>query len=324
MLTISNQITASPTETPFIIDRRRTRTVTLRHLSWWQVLTTAILQYEHRRVSDPDQAWVLSELIAYLSDEHSGAGGFEDMGEHWVAVREAARQGTLRGEDRGPREVASRWEQFVEFVALSLQQELGRNVTSAWWRQGDAAARSATLTAELAEFGRLSGAVNVPDTVAPIELQADLRARQFTTSVAVPAPRDGRPKTRINWLLRQLTTAPDQLRIDVSYPNQKQTSSDLLSQVREAPERLLSKVDPTRDPRAFRLVLARELGAKRGKGKGSFVTESKDQTLAFYRDVVQRVRAWTPAPPRLPDAPATTDALPFGAAPQVPTDPPDG
>jgi hypothetical protein len=32
------------------------------------------------------------------------------------------------------------------------------------------------------------------------------------------------------------------LRIDVSFPNQKQTSSDLLGNVREKPERLFSKI----------------------------------------------------------------------------------
>lgn len=49
-------------------------------------------------------------------------------------------------------------------------------------------------------------------------LRADLRARQTHTSVTIPAPAEGRAKARINWLLRQLTDAPDEIRIEVAYP----------------------------------------------------------------------------------------------------------
>lgn len=322
VLTISNQITASPAESPLTIDGRRTRSVALRHLSWWQVLTVAILQRDHRKVSDPDQAWLLSELIDYLLHDRSGAGGFEDMGDKWVSVREGARQGTLRATVPGVQEVASRWEQFVEFLALGLQQDLGRNVVAVWGRRTDATQRMATLVGELAEFGRLSGAVNVPDTVAPIELLADLRARQFITSVEIPAPREGRAKTKINWLLRQLKDAPDRLRVDVWFPNQKQTSSDLLGTIRDKPERLFSKSDASRAPRAFRLILSSELGAKRGKGEGSFVATSRAQALTFYRDVVQKIRPWTPNPPKLPVQAEGLQASDLGLAGELPPEAP--
>jgi len=316
VVTVSNQITASPAASPLAIDRRRTRSVALRHLSWWQILTIAILQRDHRKVTDPDQAWLLSELIDYLLHDRSGAGGFEDMGDKWVAVREGARQGTLRATVSGVQEIASRWQQFVEFLALGLQQDLGRKVAVVRSRKSDADQQLAALVDELVDSGGLSGAVTVPDTVAPIELQADLRARQFTTSVELQAPRIGRPKTRINWLLRQLKEAPERLRIDVSFPNQKQTSSDLLGNVREKPERLISKTDPARGPRSFRLILSAEMGAKRGKGEGSFVAASRTQTLSFYRDVVQKVRPWAPNPPKLPaeaPTPAPVVELPPGS-----------
>ncbi len=69
VLTISNQLTASPDESPIAIDPKRTRKVALRHLSWWQVMTEARVEHKHRGVSDPDQAWILGELIAYLDHE---------------------------------------------------------------------------------------------------------------------------------------------------------------------------------------------------------------------------------------------------------------
>jgi hypothetical protein len=119
VITISNQITARPGELPFEVPRKKLKRIPVYHLSWWRIITEAVLQHRHRGVSDPDQAWILGELIAYLDHEKSGASGFEDMGESWVRVRDGARQGTLRASDPEVRAVAERWEQFVDYVALS-------------------------------------------------------------------------------------------------------------------------------------------------------------------------------------------------------------
>jgi hypothetical protein len=52
--------------------------------------------------------------------------------------------------------------------------------------------------------------------------------RRTLTSVTVDAPREGRAKGRLGWLLRQLSDAPDDLRIEVAYPNARRTTSELL------------------------------------------------------------------------------------------------
>ncbi len=110
------------------MDGRRLRTTRLYHLSWWRIITEAIVQHRHRGVDDPDQAWLLGELIAYLDDERSGASGFQGMGENWVKVRSGAGDGTLRASNAGVRDVAGRWDQFVEYLCLGLGQDLGRDV----------------------------------------------------------------------------------------------------------------------------------------------------------------------------------------------------
>lgn len=312
VLTISNQIVASPTESPVTIEARRLRRLTLWHLSWWRILTEAVLQHQHRGVSDPDQAWILAELIAYLDHERSGAGGFEDMGEHWVAVRDAARQRTLRASDRGVREVAARWEQFIQYLCLGLRQDLGREVVAVLPRKTDAAARMEAAVKTLVQEGKLDAAIRVPDAAGLLELEADLRSRQLTAAVEIGAPREGRPKTRVNWLLRQLREAPPDLRVDVRFVAAKETTSLLLRDAAEHPERLLSPANPHREPRAFRLALSREMGAKRGKSPGSFVHATRQQTLDFYRQVMQGLRPWTPSPPRLPEP--ATEAEPVAAA----------
>jgi hypothetical protein len=53
VLTISNDITRDAFTSPLVVDRRKTKRIGLWHLSWWQILTEAIVQHRHRKVSDP-------------------------------------------------------------------------------------------------------------------------------------------------------------------------------------------------------------------------------------------------------------------------------
>ncbi len=334
VLTISNEITASPTDSPLALDGRKLRRVNLFHLSWWRVLTEAIVQHRHRGIADPDQAWLLGELVAYLDHEKSGASGFQDMGEHWVSVRTAAANETLRPRDPEVREVAERWEQFVDYMALGLGQDLGRDVTPVRPRKLSADARLDETVKTLAQTGRLEASVKVPDAIGNLRVEADLRTRRVTTSVDIDAPREGRPKTRITWLLRQLRHAAAGLRIEVSFAMVRESSSLLLSEALEAPERLLSATDPAREPRSFRIALSQKMGTKRGKEEGSFVNETRRQAIDFYRDLIQDLRAWQPSAPKLPreeraeSEPAQPEPPPFTARDQRDagegTDPPDG
>jgi hypothetical protein len=99
LLTISNQIRSDPTDLPYSVHKAKLRGLTVYHASWWRVLTEAIVQHRFRGIEDPDQAWILDELIRYLDDEKSGASGFEGIGQEWVRVRESARNETLRPSD---------------------------------------------------------------------------------------------------------------------------------------------------------------------------------------------------------------------------------
>lgn len=300
VLTISNQISGAPEDVPVEVDRRKLRSVGLRHLSWWRILTEAVMQHQHKGVKDRDQAWILRELIAYLEHEKSGAIGFEDMGQHWVSVRNAARDGTIRATDGGVRDVINRWEQFVEYLCLGLSQDLGVQVASAQSRTRDGDRWTDSLLKMLSDEGKLKGSFRVPDAVGPIEVEADLRARLTRTTVTVKAPKDGRSLTRINWILRQLKDAPEDLRIEVLFARTKETTALLLSDAREEPKALCSPTDSKREPRAFSLSLARPLGTKRGRGERSFVVETRRQVVSFYADLVENLKAWQPKAPKMP------------------------
>ncbi len=309
LLTISNEIPAIAGQHPTKVDKRKLRKVAIHHLSWSQVLAEAVMQKEFRGVADPDQAWILGELIRYLEHTRSGALEFDDMGESWTGVRDSVAAGTLRATDKGIPTVVSSFDALLRFTSLSLGRRLGTEVVPVLSRKelADPSLRAAALTQQLASTGQLSGTIRIPDTAGHLVITADLRAGQITCHVDVDAPREGRPTTRVNWLIRQLKNAPDNTRVECMTAHSRGSSSaELLRTVRENPASLVS--DPAREIRSFRIARSTPLGTKRGRGRGAFIDSVLTAVDSFYAEVLGDLKTWAAAPPKLrPEIPATPD-----------------
>jgi hypothetical protein len=300
VLTISNQLVTAPGEHPVKISRQKTQFVDLHHLSWSQIRTEALMEQANKSVSDPDQAWILAEFIRYLEHPRSGAIDFDDMGPSWVKVREGARTGTLHPQDKSVAEVADRFGQLISFAAMQLSRKLGVEVSPvlAPARLHDPAGHVQQATSELAATSRVHGALRVPATVAPIKVTADLCAGLVHCTVTVPAPKAGRPATRVNWLARQLKDAPAGLCIEaVAAWQHGRGPVKTLANVRADPGVLAG--DPRHELRAFTLSLTSNAGTTRGQGHGSFVKSVLEAVDKFYVDIVQRIKPWAPAPPKV-------------------------
>jgi hypothetical protein len=301
VLIIDNHILGGANDVPVEVPKKKLAKVSLWQLSWWRILTQAIVQHEHRGIEDPDQAWILSELIAYLLHESSGVAELDDMGPSWVQVREGARHNALSLRQPEVEDIARRWEQFVHYVALTLTQQLGAAVTPERLKT-ELGERIQSTKDELVDNGSLSMRLQIPDAVGRLEVVADLRALMVITSVEVDAPREGRAATRVNWMLRQLRSAPDDLRFETRFARTKKTSTCLLGAVRDDPKLVLLPDDPQREPRSFHLSLARPMGIKKGSGPGAFITETRQQVIDFYRELVQQLSGWQPKAPRIKEA----------------------
>ena len=300
LVTISNQIPPNATQHPTPVDRRKLRKVCLHHWSWSQILSVAVMQKEHRGVSDPEQAWILGELIRYLEHPKSGALDFDDMGPDWVPLREAVQAGTLRASDKSIAGVTARFDALLRYSALHLGRRLGTDVIHVLSRkqQADPGLRSAELADSLISAGALTGAIRIPDTVGAVHVTADLRAGRVTFHVDIDAPGTGRPTTRVSWLVRQLRHASASTRIEAFTQGQRGPgAAELLAVVREDPAALV--LDPKKDLRAFRVALTVPLGGKRGRGRGAFIDSVVQGLDGFYEDVVQHLKAWSASPPRL-------------------------
>lgn len=299
LLTISNELPAALGTHPTEVDGRKLRSVKLHHMSWAEVLSHAVLQKEFRGVADPEQAWILGELIRYLEHPKSGALEFNDMGPNWVSVRDAVTARTLRKSDKGAAEVAARFDALIRFSALKLGQRLGTEVTQVLTRSqlADPASRTAALAERLVTDGVLHAEIAIPNAVSPLAVHADLRSGQLTCSFTLAAPAEGRATTRVNWLVRQLKDAPDTLRIEAFAARQRASTAELLRVVREDASRMIS--DPTKELKSFTVAQMHPLGAKRGVGRGAFIDSVLDGVTTSYEVIGQQLKAWSATPPRL-------------------------
>ena len=179
-----------------------------------------------------------------------------------------------------------------------MSRELGVDVHVAFTRRelAEPETRTASLIDGLCGTGVLTGSLRIPNTVAPIDMIADVRAGRFTTSVDIGAPDEGRRDNRVSWLLRQLADARGDTRIDAAAKGARSTTSALLSQAREEPAVLVE--DPKRDLRGFLVSQSRPLGTKRGVGRGCFIDSVLSGADDFYAEVVQRVRPWSAKAPK--------------------------
>jgi hypothetical protein len=228
-----------------------------------------------------------------------------------VTTREAVASGTLRAGDKCAPEVAARFDALLTYVSLQLGRKLGEDVTPALSRKqlADPALRSQSLVQSMSTQGTLQGAINIQNAVGPLVVTTDLRAGVVTCHVDIAAPRDGRATTRVNWLLRQLRHAPDSTRVEAFVMHGRGAgTAELLRAVRDQPALLVE--DPKKDLRSFRIALGSPIGSKRGRGRGSFIDSVENAINTFYGDIVQDLRAWTAAPPRLREVPETSDEQP--------------
>jgi hypothetical protein len=303
-----------PGQHPTRVDKRKLKKVCLHHWSWSQVLSEAVMHKEHREIADPDQAWILGELIRYLEHPRSGALEFEDMGASWVPAREAVAAGTLRASDPAAAEIAGRFDGLLRYASLRLGRQLGAEVSPALSRKdlAEPALRVQAQATTLAAVGTLTGGIRIPHAIAALTVTADLRAARITCHLDVDAPREGRPTTRVNWLVRQLRAAPDTLRIEAFVAHGRGAgAAELLRDIRDSPSRLIS--DPSKELRSFRIAYTTPMGTKRGRGRGSFIDSVVAAVDDFYADVVQHLKAWTAAPPPMRETPEPPPPVPLSS-----------
>lgn len=302
VITISNEIPPVLGAHPLTLDKRKTKHVDLFHFSWVRVISIAVMEKEVHGIDDPEQSWILGELIRYLEHENSGALDFSDMGASWTRVRDAARKGVLRKSDPEVEEVAVKFDALIRYTCLRLGQRLGTEVFPQLSRrhQNAPAERTSALVGELHTNSCLSAKIRIPGTVADLEITCDLRGLQIHVTVTVPASGHARNQTRVRWLLRQLPEDLHEVVIEAIYRGRGYAAT--IDDIRRDENVLVPEAD--KELSRFRVTKIYPMGLARStKSKSSFIASVTGAVDDFYAQILQKLKPWNPPAPKFRSKP---------------------
>ena len=325
LITISNQFATTPTHHPVKISKAKQKTVELYHFSWLSIKSKAVMLTANKEVEDPEQAYILSELVRYLDHESSGVSSLVKMPSQWKETCNAIQQGTAptKTADITCESVAG-WHQLLRHLALDLGMSISQPVKIALTRQRE---KDAELNFNedcnyLATQSTLRAEFEIPDTAARLVFIADFMRRTINFSMRLDAPKDrSRATTSINWLTRQLKGKEiTDLAIRAYWPKRIKMTTATLTQALEDPSDLVP--DGTKElPTALEIVRVVDL-AGRFKGAKTFIEDSSIEFSRFYQDVGQHLTKWIAAPPQIKDLKPTEPTIPtiFSGANDITTE----
>ena len=309
LITISNQAALPNGLPPVPLDGRRLRKIPVVHLSWERLLAEARMLSNQREIEDTDQHWMLDEWIKYVADEESRIIEPPVLGKYWGPVLQAAKEHKLPAVSGQLTDVIEHWDAFLRKLALRLRAKMGVEVQRRTSRAdvSDPAGRIKRIHAAALDGGVLTGALRVPDAIGDLRLELMLQGKVVRYSVSFRAPGEGRTKTRLNWLLRELRgeDLPSGLKLRVDWDKRRLYSEAKFDALQEDHTPLL--VGPGGEPipgeclpRAFTLSWATGLAKGRGRSGGHVLAGVSAGVERFYRQVIEGLVPYVPRAPRLP------------------------
>ncbi|MDO9468751.1 MAG: hypothetical protein Q7J36_15740 [Thiobacillus sp.] len=299
VITLSNQFVALPSHSPVSIGKVLARNVALFHWSWMFIITEAMLLISDDEFSTPEQKFILSGLVRFLSHESTGVRRFDRMNKEWkdVVLAVNARSALIKTSTEVMNTVAA-WHQESRDISLLMTRKLNSRVRQKLSRlhTNDPTARVAEDAERLAKDHILQFALEIPDTADLIEVQADIVRRCIIVSMTLDAPDAKRATSRVNWLVKQLAKSePADIHIEAQMPGR---AADLRNNSGFA-EQAFASVLPT----SFKVMMVRDI-AGRFSGNRTFIEELEKLVPEFYENVGQHLEAFRPKPPQIkPDKP---------------------
>ena len=143
-------------------------------------------------MDDPEQVFILEELVRYLQSDSSGVSPFNSMGQNWKDLCVQVQQGSAINKSSGETlDVINNWHQLMRFNSLIMSQKLSQPVS--WLLSKKQAADveyhiNSDLDNLVKNTHQLIAHFDIPNTAAPIQILADFLRRQLIFSISLDAP----------------------------------------------------------------------------------------------------------------------------------------
>lgn len=313
VITISNQFATTPTHHPLTVPKAKVRSVELYHFSWLSLTSKAVLLTSAKHIEDPEQAFILSELVRYLNHDSSGVTALTSMPRDWKELCNAVRdQSVLNKNVDYVTNSVSGWHQLSKHLALNLGMDIGQpvDISLSRPRAKDAELNFNEDCSLLIKESKFIVEFDIENAAARLVLVADVIRKDVSISMKLDAPKDkSRATAAINWLTRQLkNVSPEKLAIRAYWPKRTPMTIKPLAEVIADPSILIP--DNIKDlPTHLEIVRVLELGA-RFKGAKTFVEDVTAQFASFYSDAGQHLGKWIPQAPKVKERPAEKPSIP--------------
>jgi len=313
VITISNQFATTPTHHPLTINRNKTRLVELYHFSWLSLKSKAVLLTGNRQVDDPEQAYILSELVRYLDHDSSGVSALTKMPGEWKDTCNSIQQGTpmTKSCDLVERSVSG-WHQLLRHLALNLSMAISQPVDIALsrTRAKDSELNFQEDCNQLSKENKLHAEFEIPNAASKLLFSADFLRRTINISMKLDAPKDkSRVTASINWITRQLKGEKLQnVSLRAYWPKRIPMTVAPLADIMENPSILIPS-GTNEMPTYLEIIRVVDLAA-RFKGAKTFVEDSSKEFPKFYQDVGQQLSKWVAKAPKVKETETTGPTIP--------------
>jgi hypothetical protein len=313
VITISNQFATTPTHHPLTIGKLKTRSVELYHFSWLSLKSKAILLTDAKGIDDPEQAYILSELVRYLDHDSAGITSFTKMPASWKELCTAVQHSAVLNKNTDYLTGSvSGWHQLLRHLAINLSMALGQpvDINLTKQRERDADLNFSEDCVYLTKTSTLYAEFNIPNAAARLVLSADVLRRVINISMKLEAPKDkSRATASINWLSRQLKSAKqDNLSIRAYWPKRIPETMATLDAIFENPAVLIPP-NVSELPTYLEVIRVVDVGA-RFKGAQTFVEDVSAQLPKFYHDAGQHLTKWIAQAPKIKEKDKEESILP--------------
>lgn len=313
VITISNQFATTPAHHPLTISKNKTKSVELYHFSWLSLKSKAVLLTGNKQVDDPEQAYILSELVRYLDHDSSGVSALTKMPTEWKDACNSIQQGTpmTKNCDFVERSVSG-WHQLLRHLTLNLSMAISQPVDIALSRarEKDPDVNFQEDCNLLSKENKLHAEFEIPNAASKLSFSADFLRRTINISMKLDAPKDkSRATASINWLTRQLKGENLQnVSLRAYWPKRIPMTVAPLSEIVENPN-ILIPAGTIEMPTYLEVIRVVDLAA-RFKGSKTFVEDSSKEFPRFYQDVGQQLTKWMAKAPKVKRPESTGPTIP--------------
>ncbi len=306
LVSISNQFVPSPTDYP--IDVSRIKSVDLYHFSWRYIIAlgSILLTDNELNINDPTQVKIMKEVMVFLRHRHAAVKTFDSMSRGWSNVVEGVRARKEFSRSHPDLAVAVQdWVQEEQDLALKMSEDLGLMVDCTKKRYKTMQDRWEFEKKEIVEKGVLESNFRIKNIVSPLLVQVDLGARRVICTVEVKVPQDIKTAAgRLNWLKRQIEKC--KLKNGKGFRAIEPSlwlNAMVKGRMANPKELYLSYeklVDESRncDIKSVKVSYEKDLAGRFTQSQ-KFIEKYEETVLSFYSIIVQNLKNWEEAPPKM-------------------------